>query len=147
MKKTAGLLAAVILSAALILSACSARTPISADDFQKKAEAAGYKVTQDTSYGSDAKSLVASKSDSDTQITFAVFTDSTSAQQKYASLKKSLTVTGGESTVDADAYNKYTAENGEIYYTIIRMDNTLLDCKGTIAKKDEIDSFVKTVKY
>ncbi|OCN01227.1 hypothetical protein A7X67_07610 [Clostridium sp. W14A] len=147
MKKTAGLLAAVILSAALILSACSARTPISADDFQKKAEAAGYQVTQDTSYGSDAKSLLASKSGSDTQFAFTVFTDSSLAQQKYASLKKSLTVTGGESTVDADAYNKYTAENGEIYYTIIRMDNTLLDCKGTIAKKDEVDSFVKTVKY
>lgn len=146
MKKVIGFLAAV-LAAAAVLTACSARTPISADEFQKAAEDAGYEVAQDTSYGSNVKSLVASKSDSDTQITFTVFADSSTASQKYASKKKSITVTDEGSIIDSDAYNKYTAQGGEIYYTLVRMDNTLLFCKGTVAKEDEIDSFVKQIKY
>ncbi|MFU0832067.1 MAG: Lipoprotein [Oscillospiraceae bacterium] len=146
MKKVIGFLAAV-LSMAAVLTACAARTPISADEFQKAAEDSGYEITQDSSYGSDVTSLVASKSDSDTKITFTVFSDSATASKEYISQKKSLAVTDGDNTIDSDAYNKYTAQSGEIYYTLIRMDNTLLFCKGTVAKKDEIDSFVKTIKY
>lgn len=147
MKKTAGFLAAALAACLLILSACSARTPISNDDFQKKAESLGYKVSDSSSSGSDAKTMTATKSDSDTQITFTTFSDASTAQEQYASLKESLKATGGTGTVDSDAYNKYTAQNGEIYYTLVRMGNTLLDCKGTVGKKDEIDSLVKALKY
>ncbi|WP_326974912.1 hypothetical protein [Caproicibacter sp. BJN0012] len=148
MKKTAGFLTAALAACLLVLSACSARTPISSDDFQKKAEALGYKVSQDSSSsGSDAKTLTAAKSDSDTQITFTTFSDASAAQEQYASLKESLKATGGTSTVDSDSYNKYTAQNGEIYYTLVRMGDTLLNCKGTVGKKDEIDNFVKEIKY
>lgn len=149
MKKTAGFLAAALAAGLLILSACSARTPISNDDFQKKAEALGYQVTQDSSSsGSDAKSLTAAKSDSDTQIVFTTCADASAAQEQYSTLKDSLkTATAGSGNVDSDAYNKYTAQNGEIYYVLVRMDNTVLNCKGTVAKKDEIDSLVKAIKY
>lgn len=148
MKKTAGFLAAALAACFLILSACSARTTVSNDDFQKKAEALGYKVSQDSSpSGSDAKSLTAVKSDSDTQIIFTTFSDASTAQEQYTSLKESLKPAAGTGTVDSDAYNKYSAQNGEIYYTLIRMDNTLLSCKSTVTKKDEIDSLVKAIKY
>jgi archaellum component FlaG (FlaF/FlaG flagellin family) len=146
MKKAVGFLAAV-LAIASVLTACSARSPISADDFQKAAQDAGYEVTQDASYGSDAASLVASKSDSDVQITFTVFPDAITAKQKYASQKKSLAVSDGGSTIDSDAYNKYTVQNGEMYYTLVRLDHTLLVCKGTVSDKNEIDNFVKQIKY
>ncbi|MCI1965543.1 MAG: hypothetical protein LKJ17_05355 [Oscillospiraceae bacterium] len=141
MKKTAAFLAAALAACLFILSACSARTPVSNDDFKKQAEALGYTVAQGTD------SLSASKSETDTQIIFTTCSDSISAQEQYASLKDSLTVTGGESTVDSNAYNKYTAQNGEIYYTLIRMDNTVLNCKGTIAKKDEMNRLIKALKY
>ena len=144
-KKTIGFLAAVLMTAVL-LTACSARTPISADDFQKKAESAGFQVEQNNSY-TDATSLVASKEDSSTQITFTVFSTSSTAEQQYVSLKKDLTVTDEKSLIDSSAYNKYVAQNGEMYYTLIRMDNTLLNCKGTTAEKDEIDDFVKDIQY
>lgn len=146
MKKTAAFLA-IVLTAALIFSGCSARTTMSTDDFKKKAEAAGYEVAKDASYGADTDSLNASKSDSDTEISFTVFTSSSSAKRTYSSLKKGLTVTGGESTLDSDAYNRYTAQNGEIYYAIVRMDDTLLNCKGTLSEKDEIDQFINDVNY
>jgi archaellum component FlaG (FlaF/FlaG flagellin family) len=92
-EKAVGFLAAV-LAIASVLTACSARSPISADDFQKAAQDAGYEVTQDASYGSDAASLVASKSDSDVQITFTVFPDAITAKQKYASQKKEFSGIG-----------------------------------------------------
>lgn len=148
MKKNAGFFAALLLVSALLLSACSARTPISADSFQKEAKSAGYQVSESSASASDAvKSLTAAKENSDTQISFSQFADASAAEESYASLKQSLTVTGGKNTVDSDSYNKYTAQNGEIYYTLVRMDNTLLFCKGTLEKKSEIDSFIQSIKY
>ena len=149
MKKPAVFLAAVFATGILFLSACSARNPASAASFQKTAASLGYKVTQaaDTSYGSDTKSLIAAKSGSDTQIAFTVFADASTAEDQFSSLKQDLTATGGKSAVDADAYNKYTAQNGELYYTLVRIDNTMLSCKGTVAKKGEIEDFIKAIKY
>lgn len=148
MKKNAGFLAAALAACLLILSACSARTPVSNSNFQKEAKTLGFQVTQDSSSsGSDTGSLTATKSGSDTQITFTTYADASTAQEQYASLKDSLKATAGAGNIDSDAYNKYTGQNGEIYYVLVRMDDTLLYCKGTVAKKDEIDSLVKAIKY
>lgn len=147
MKKTIRLCAAVLAAAAVFLSACSARTAASADGFQKQAEAAGYKVTSQTASAGAAKELTAAKDGSDTTITFFTFSDSSSAEQEYVTMKQDLTASGGSSTVDSATYNKYVAQNGELYYTLIRMDSTILSCKGTVDKKSEIDSFVSKIKY
>jgi hypothetical protein len=148
MKKTAGFLAAALAACLLILSACSARSPVSSGDFQKQAKTLGYKVSQIAPATDGAEDLFIASSDSSyTQFRFLTFSDASSAMEGYKSLKEATFHSDGESTVDSDAYNKYTAQNGEIYYTLIRMDNTVLDCKSTTSKKDEIESFVKAIKY
>lgn len=148
MKKSAVFCAAVLAAAAVLLTACSARTPVSSDDFQKKAEAAGFTVAADASGSSDGvKSLSAVKSDADTEISFFEFSDGASAQDRYAALKKEVSASGDGNTVDSSAYNKYVGQNGEIYYTLVRMDNTVLSCKGTVTNKKLIDDFVGELKY
>lgn len=148
MKKTIRSCAALLAAAAVFLSACSARTPISADDFQKKAEALGYTVAVGTSNSTGAQSsLNAVKSDSDTQILFLLFSDESSAQEQYETMKTDIAAESGPGSVDSATYNKYVAQKGELYYTVVRMDGTVLYCKGTVAKKDEIDSFVSAIKY
>ena len=147
MKKSAVFCAAA-LAAAVLFSACSARTPVSSDDFQKKAEAAGFTVSADVSESSGAaKALNAVKDGEDTEISFFEFTDSAAARERYASLKKTLFPSGGGSAVDSSAYNKYAGRNGELYYTLVRLDNTVLSCKGTAANKKPIDDFISQIKY
>lgn len=148
MKKTIRFCAALLAASAVFLSACSARTPVSADDFQKKAEALGYTVAADASDTSGAKTgLNAEKSDTDTQISFLVFSDESSAQEDYETMKSGIAGESSPGSVDSATYNKYIAQKGELYYTVVRMNDTILYCKGTVANKDEIDSFVKEIKY
>ena len=139
---------AAVLAASVFLSGCSARTPASAEDFQKQAKALGYQVSEDTAETSETtKACLAQKDDADAVAVFYVFSDGSTAQERYALLKKGMSSAADGSTVDSSAYNKYVCRNGEIYYTIVRMDETVLSCKGTVARKDEIDSFVKALKY
>ena len=148
MKKAIRFCAAALAAAAVFLSACSARTPISADDFQKKAEALGYTVAADASNSAGAQSyLSAVKSGTDTQISFLLFPDESAAQEQYETMKGDIAEESSPGSVDTATYNKYVAQKGELYYTVVRMDDTVLYCKGTVAKKDEIDGFVSAIKY
>lgn len=141
---------ALCLAAALTVavSGCSARTSATADSFQKQAEKQGFKVSAETSQtDSVTKYLNAEKDNSDTKISFLTFSDASAAQGKYSDLKKTVSPSGGGSTVDSASYNKYTVTNGEIYYTLIRMDTTILYCQTTVTHKDEINNLIQALKY
>lgn len=143
-KLCAVLLAATVVSA---FSGCAARTSISANDFQKQAKSAGYTVAtaSDTSSGA-SKVLSAKKDGTDVEICYYLFNTADAALTWYTTEKDGLSGSG-KTIVDSDAYNKYTLTNGEIYYLVVRMDNTGILCKTTLAKKDEADQFVKALKY
>lgn len=149
MKRFVKIYAAVITAALLlIMSGCSARTPLSADDFKKQAENQKFTVTAETSSDSSIdKYMIADKSGTDTKIVYLSFSDNSSARDQYASLKEDAAPSGGGDAVDSDSYNKYTVTNGELYYTIARIDNTVIYCKTTTTHKDEADNFMKAVKY
>lgn len=150
MKKNTKILAVLLAALSVTaLAGCSARKAVTAEEFQTAAESAGFTVTDTSSsdYSSSAKqTLSAVKDGVDVSVTYYAFADTDSALSWYNSEKSSLPVTG-KTTVDSDAYNKYSLTNGEVYYLVIRMDATALLCKTTTAKQSEAESLVTALKY
>ncbi|NLG92221.1 MAG: hypothetical protein GX485_01415 [Clostridiales bacterium] len=151
MKRIWKLCAAVLAAAALFaLTGCSARTAVTADEFKKQAEAQGFKVTDTSGYSISAeKCLEATKSETGTNITYLVFSSEASAQQSYKSMKSSISNgTGGKaSNVDSSSYNKYPYVNSELTHTLVRMNKTIIYGKATLTHKNQVDDFMKAVKY
>ena len=151
MKKFAKLFAVAFAALTVLTAAsgCSARTPSTTDSFQKLAQGQGFGQIQDATsgYAGATKAIDATKTESDTQIVFIQYPDDDSAQTEYQTLKKQAAPNGGGNTVDSATYNRYIVTNGELYYNIIRMDSTLLFCQATDTNKDEVDNFVKAIKY
>lgn len=143
-KSCAALLAA---SAVLASAGCSARQPVTADDFQKQAKSAGYAVSASSGSGAGAeKELTATKGGTDVQASFLTFSGASSALSWYNEQKSALS--GSVKTVvDSDVYNKCEMTNGEIYCLIVRMDKTAVLCKTTTAKKGEAEALVSSIKY
>ena len=147
-KKALKFCAAVLTAAVLTVSSgCSARSAISADDFQKQAKGSGFSVSETANDNSGAeRSLTALKDGTDVEIDYHIFSDESSAQNWYVAQKGSL-AGSGKVIVDSDSYNKYTLVNGEIDQTLVRMDKTAVLCKTTAAKKSEADNFLKAIHY
>jgi len=148
-KKFIKIVAAVLAAVSVMaVAGCSARTPLTADSFEKLAKGQGFKVeAAAASDSSGTKSLTATKSESDTTITFTVFKDGSSAADQFSAQKKSVSPNGGGQSVDSATYSRYTVTNGELYYVIVRMDSTLLSCQAKVTNKDEADNLVKAAKY
>ena len=150
MKKFAKLFAVVLAAVTVctVFVGCSARTPATADSFKKVAQSQGFKVGAGSPSASGATpSVAATKDESDTEIDFYLFPDGNTAQQQYETLKQSAAPNGGGTSTDSSAYNRYVLTNGELYYNIIRMDDTLIYCQATVTNKDEVDNFIKAIKY
>ncbi len=149
MKKIAKICVAVLAAAVFTMfAACSARSAVSADDFQKQAKSAGFTVAAPASDSSGAsKSLTATKDGTDVEVDFHQFADAASAQNWYAEQKNTLTDGSAKNVVDSDAYNKYKLTNGEIFYEIVRMDNTAILCKTTTAKQSTAEGLLKSIRY
>jgi hypothetical protein len=149
MKKIGKIFTTVLAVAVLtVFAGCSARSAVSADEFEKQAKSAGFTVTTPESDSSGAeKSLTATKGGSDAEVDFHQFSDASSAQSWYSEQKSALTSGSGKNVVDSDAYSKYTLTNGEIYYAIARIDNTVIYCKTTIANQSAADNLLNALHY
>lgn len=91
--------------------------------------------------------LSAAKQKSGTAIVFLMFPDDSSTEAEYETLKKDAAPQGGGQTVDSATYNRYIVTNGELYYNIIRMNDTIIDAKANATDKSEVDNFIKAIKY
>lgn len=147
-------LAAVILTAAMVLSfaGCSARTPVSADEFSKQAKAQGFTVKDNSSSSSNAdvdKYIDAVKSETQTEIVFISFKTESAAEEAFTSVKKNVSqgTNAKTTTVDSATYNKYTVSVGELNHTLIRMDSTIVYGKATAAYQNQVDGLLKAIKY
>lgn len=146
-------LCAALLCAAVFLSAagCSARTPVTSDGFKKQAQAMGFEIESGaSSQAADAgaqETVQASNAKTSTELVFQSFSDGDSAQAEYASLKKQLAPNGGGNAVESATYNKYTVTVGELFYTLTRMDNTVVFGKATLPNQKEVEDFFKVIKY
>ncbi len=151
MKKIFKLCAAVLAAVTVFsLAGCSARTPITADDFKKQAEAAGFTVTDgSTSNTSVDKYVSAVKAESGTELVFILFKTDAEASEMYSSIKSSIAsgTNGTAKNIDSSTYNKYTLLNGELSHTLARMNTTIIYGKTTSAHQNQVDDFFKTIKY
>lgn len=145
-------LCAVVLAAAAVFSftACSARTPITADAFKKQAESAGFTVTDNSSTNAKVdKYLSAVKNETGTELMFISFKTDASAAEMYSTIKSSITegTSGTTTNIDSSSYNKYTLINGELHHTLTRMGSTIVYGKTTSTYKNQVDDFLKAIKY
>lgn len=151
MKKLLKLCAAILaVVTVLSLAGCSARNPITADDFKKQAEAAGFKVTDNSAQSTSvSKYFSAVKAETGTEIVYILCGTDAAATEMYNSVKTSISAgTSGTSTnVDSSSYNKYTLLNGELTHTLTRMGSTIVYGKTTATHKNQVDDFFKTIKY
>lgn len=145
------LLFTVVLAAAAVLSfsGCSARSAVTADQFKKQAESLGYKVTEGTASSADIqKSLSAEKSESGSQVVYYSFASDAAAEDAYISVKKNITAGGTKGkSLDTATYTKYTLVNGELSYTLTRMNATLVFGKTTTVHQDEVTALFDALKY
>ena len=150
MKKLIKLCAAVLAAAALFaFTGCSARTPVTADEFKKQAEAAGFTVTDSSASANAEKYLSAIKSETGTELAFLSFSSESTATEMYTNLKSSITsgTDGDAKNVDSSSYNKYTLVNGELNHILVRMNKTIVYGKATTTYKNQIEDFFSAIKY
>jgi len=145
-------LCAAILAVVTVLSlaGCSARNPITADDFKKQSEAAGFKVTDSSAQNTSvSKYLSAVKAETGTEVVYILCATDAAATEMYNSVKTSISTgtTGTTTNLDSSSYNKYTQINGELTYTLTRMGSTLVYGKTTLVHKNQVDDLFKAIKY
>lgn len=142
----------VILAATAVfaLAGCSARTPITADEFSEQAKAAGFTVEEGTDSSASAETvLTATKSEAGTEIIYMSFKTDTAAENMYKKIKETISegASGSSTTLDSASYCKYTLTNGELNHTLARMNKTIVYGKATTSVKDQVDSFFQSIKY
>lgn len=147
-------LCAALLCAAVFLSAagCSARSPVTSDGFKKEAQTMGFEIGGDddasqTTETQAQETVHVSKAKTATELTFLSFADGDSAQAAYAALKKQFAPNGGGKVVEAATYSKYTVTVGELFYTLSRMDTTVVYGKATLANQKEVEDFFQAIHY
>lgn len=152
MKKTIpARMLALALAVALFCTGCAARSPITAEDFETQATAAGFQVeTPEVDPETFAAARTAYDKTIDMQIDFAECKDQQTAIDTYNSLKEVIGApeTASKTTnVDSAAYSKYTLENGELYFILARTENTVLYASGKLAQRNKLDELMKAIKY
>jgi hypothetical protein len=151
LKKLFKLCAAVLAAVTVVsLAGCSARSPVTADEFTKQAKAAGFTVKEESATNADVvKYLSAVKSETGTEIIFISFKTDDAAESMYTSVKSSITkdTNGTAKTLDSATYSKYTLVNGELSHTLTRMGTTLVYGKATTTHQNQVDDLMKAIKY
>lgn len=143
---------AAILAAITVLSfaGCSARTPVTSDEFSKQAKSEGFTVKEETTSNADVvKYVTAIKSETGTEIMYISFKTEAAAEKLYNSVKTGVTegTNGTSKTLDSATYCKYSLVNGELDHTLARMGSTVVYGKTTTTHQNQVDDLFKAIKY
>lgn len=141
---------ALALAAALACTGCAARTPVSSEEFQTHAENAGFIVQAPETGSEDLVDFrIALDQEAGMEIDFAVCKDQQTAVDTYNSIKNNIKMTDLAKTknVDSSAYSRYTVENGEIYYVVVRLEDTVALGKGKIIHQNKMNTLFDSIKY
>ncbi len=134
----------LLLLTAFVLPGCSAKSAATPEQFQKAAEEAGYTVEEQ-----DAGTMVsihsATKEDSTSTLMFYVCNSESEAKSSLSTLR--LRMPSDQEHVDSSYYTRYSAEDDETYYTVIRMGNTLLTAAVEPDDKETVDAVVSALGY
>lgn len=132
----------------LALTGCSARTAADANDFKALAESAGYTVTDATEQMTGTKSFLAATNDKGGELDYAALADESAALKLYNSVKSSIPAGDSKPTsLDSTPYAKYTVTNGELYYRVSRVSNTVIYGKCLTSNQAELDKLLDSIHY
>lgn len=126
------------------LAGCSAKSAATAEQFQKAAEDAGYTVEEQDS-GSIVSVQTASKDES--SMTFYICNTEDEAKTAVNNLKSNLPTTDNQERVDSSYYSKYSVEDEESYYSVIRMGTTVLACAVDMEDKGSCQQVASALGY
>lgn len=142
-------IASAALMISLILTACSARTPVDPGVFQSASEELGLTVTvftEEQLAETAAGTFLTAVSDT-AMAELVVFNDDTSAKTTYAQFLAQITETGKEEKrVDSTTYSKYIYEGDSNYYALVRVNNSVFYAKGD-KSEGTIQSLVEKIGY
>ena len=142
---SSALLAVLLVPA---LTGCSARTAVDANDFKTLAEGAGYTVTDNTDQLSGAKSYLSAQDKSGNELYYAALSDEATALRLYNSIKDGIQTGGNKPTnLDSTPYAKYTVTNGELYYRVSRVNNTVIYGKCLVTGQSALDQLLDSIHY
>ena len=155
MKKAALLLGFVLLFS--MMAGCQmSRTPVDADTFKTKAEAAGYTVNETTNVypdGADGDCLLAIKNPDaiEYQIEFVILSTTEQAkklyQEKYSEYESKKGISSSHSSVSVGNYSYYHLTTNGKYYVVSRTENTFLFVATSETYKNEISDFLGSIGY
>jgi len=151
MKKVA-LLVSIVMVLVIFTGCKTSRTPINADTFIAKAEAAGY-IVQDAADERVENFLIAIKgTDSiDYQIEFIVVSTVEQAKSAYQENYNKIESKKGTSSVHSSAsignYSYYKLTTDGRYYVISRTENTFIYIDASAEYKNEISNFLSVIGY
>lgn len=144
----------LLLVASLLLTGCTTKEVISAEEFKLVTEEYGYTVQDDTeSYQmqtSFEKVLIATKNDDIYQIEYYEFSDEETAIQIYENQKMIIEGTSEVSShksIEAMNYDKYEQTSDINYGVVVRVENTLIHAIVNIEHKKEIQEILEKLNY
>ena len=134
----------LLVLAVLTLPGCSAKSAATAEDFQQAAESVGYTVEEQDS-GDIVSIHMATKDDS--AIVFYVCNSEQEAKTALTNLRSNLPEDVDPEHVDSSYYARYTGENDESYYSLIRIGDTVLAAAVELSEKENVQSVVSELGY
>lgn len=150
--KLISIMAIMVLT--LSLSACKSKDPINASTFQEELETQKYTVQDITSeYAEHAHILKAlGAQTNDVHIEFFEIDNKDNAAAMFSTNKKTIegykTGSGAsDASVSNGSYEKYAVTTSEAYYTVVRVDKTMIYAYSTRDSKDTLKDIIKKLGY
>lgn len=139
---------AVTLLLTFSLFGCSARSAVDAHELTTLAEGADYTVTDATEQLTGAKSYLMATDEHGGELHYAALADTNAALKLYNNLRDNIQTGGNKPTnVDSSPYAKYTVTNGELYYRVCRVNNTVIYAKSSTANQANLDKLLDSINY
>lgn len=155
MKKLKYLLLPLFIVSILLITGCKDKTAISAEEFKTKMEEKQYSVDDLTNIFVDSvnveKVYIATSSDTNHQIAFYQFSDTSIAtnfyeqnKTNYESNKKSAS---SNTSVELKNYSKYTLKTNDEYKVLSRIDNTVIMLEVNSKYENDVKNILKELGY
>ena len=141
-----------LILALCLLVGCSAKTPLTAEEFTDLMEQAGYQI-YDGSVENQGVMVFLPAVDPDDRfdIEFYVFYSSETAEYAFDGIKAGLKSQNGvwymTTDIAAANYSRYSGTQNDIYYIVSRIDNTIIYVMTEAENKNEVNETLKTLGY
>lgn len=144
----------LVIVSLFMLTGCSTKTPLEANDFVDLVEQNNYKTTnvveQFSTYAQIKNAFVAQDSEMRYQIEYYELDTDENAKTFFEGNKKIFEQQSNKkshSSVNLNNYNKYSQSTETVYSVISRIDNTVIYANVKIEYKKEVQDIIKKLGY